>query len=202
MTKIVFDFEKGRKKLFPLGYSQMQVDLINAIMDECNGQAVVLMNQVAYILATPYHECFDWHDPRSRMTQLTELGGEKYLRSKAYYPWYGRGPSHLTHKKNYQAEGKRLGLDLVRNPDLMLDINRGANSHVFCMMNGKYTGVKLPTYVNRYKTDFPNARRVINGKDKADLIAGYATQFLACLTVIPVPNWQLPVRDNNDLPII
>lgn len=40
-----------------------------------------------------------------------------YLRSKTYYPYFGRGAIHLTRKENYRAAGDFLGLDLVDNPD-------------------------------------------------------------------------------------
>lgn len=178
---ITFDFDAGRKVLFRSGYSQRQIDAINAIMNECNSQGVRLKSQVAYILATPYHEAYNWKDAGSRMTCLVELGGDTYLRSKPYYPWYGRGFAHVTHKENYQKESKRMGIDLIKSPDLLFDYKIAANSLVWCMMNGGYTTAKLTTFVNSGKTDFPNARRVINGTDKAELIAGYAMEFLKCL---------------------
>ena len=176
-----FDFEEGKRVLFLLGYTRQQVDTISAQIDECNKQGIVLPAQAAYVLATNYHECYNWNDKRSRMTQLSEMGGDKYLRGKPYYPFYGRGPNHLTWKENYEKEGKRLGLDLVHNPDLMLDIRIGANSAVYCMKNGNYTGRKLSDYINKKKVDFIGARAIINGSDQAKLIAGYADEFLKCI---------------------
>lgn len=178
---MTFDFKQAEKKLFPKGCTALQVQAITAIMSECECQGVRLPNQVAYILATPYHEAYNWNDPMSRMTCLKEMGGEAYLKSKKYYPWYGRGFSHLTWKENYEKESKRMGIDLIANPERLYDYQVAANSHVYCMMAGAYTGVKLSKYVNSGKTDFPNARRVINGTDKAELIAGYAMEFLKCL---------------------
>ena len=40
---------------------------------------------------------------------------------------------------------------------------------------------KLGTYVNGRKTDFYNARQVINGYDKAELIKGIANNWLSRL---------------------
>ena len=40
--------------------TQNQVDSINAILDECHKQDVTDNRQIAYILATAYHEC---HNP-------------------------------------------------------------------------------------------------------------------------------------------
>jgi hypothetical protein len=49
-------------------------------------------------------------------------------------------------------------------------------------IDGWFTGAKLGDYFNDAKDDAYNARRVINGTDKADLIAGYHEKFLAALT--------------------
>ena len=43
------------------------------------------------------------------------------------------------------------------------------------MINGTFTGKKLRTY-----KDYVSMRRIINGTDKASLIAGYATHFEMC----------------------
>lgn len=42
-----------------------------------------------------------------------------YLRSKPYYPYYGRGYIQLTWRDNYRAAGKALGVDLVADPSLL-----------------------------------------------------------------------------------
>jgi predicted chitinase len=136
--------------------------------------------QLAYVLATPYHEAFNYQKG-IRFGAMTEMGGTAYLRSKPYYPFYGRGPSHLTWKYNYEKEAKRTGLDLVKNPDLMLDVKIGSESHVYCMLHGIYTGKKLSDYINDKKVDFVGARHIINGTDQDTLIAGYATEFLKCI---------------------
>lgn len=164
-----FDFDAGRKGIFKSGYTQKQVDSINAIIAECNKQGVPMPEQVAYILATAWHE--------SRLEPISEWGGEKYLKAKPYYPYYGRGFSQLTWKENYQKEQDRLWIPLVDHPNLMLNIDTSANSHVYCMMTGRYTGRKLPDYINENKIDYVNARRVVNGTDRAQMIADYAQQF-------------------------
>ena len=178
---MTFNFEAARKDLFKDGYTQKQVDSINAIIEECNKQGVKLKTQVAYILATAYHECYNPKTPETRLTPMKEFGGETYLKSKKYYPFYGRGFSQLTWKENYQKESKRLGIDLISNPDKMLEIPISANSHVYCMMNGRYTGVGIPKYINETKTDYLNARRIVNGIDKNQTIANYAEKFAKLL---------------------
>jgi len=162
--------------------TQTQVDSIDAILLECEKQEVTDIRQIAYILATPYHECYNPKHPETRLTPIKEFGGETYLKSKKYYPYFARGFSGLTWDYNYKKEGERLGLDLLKNPDLILDIPLAANSHVYCMIHGIYTTKKLSDYINDKVCDFLNARRIINGKDKAELIMSYAQKFLSCLT--------------------
>jgi hypothetical protein len=50
-------------------------------------------------------------------------------------------------------------------------------------MLGTFTGKKLPDYVNATQADFVGARRTVNGTDRADLIARYARQYRAALTL-------------------
>lgn len=158
-----------------------QQSSIEAIFSECQKQGVTDFRQIAYILATAYHECYNPRTPETRLTPMKEFGGEAYLKGKKYYPFYGRGFSQLTWETNYKKESKRLGIDLIKNPDQMLITSIAANSHVYCMKNGVYTGKKLSDYINDQKTDFINARRIINGTDRAELIAGYASKFLQAL---------------------
>jgi len=49
------------------------------------------------------------------------------------------------------------------------------------MINGVFTGKSLHHYFNKDKTDWYNARRIINGKDKMHLIGDYAKSFFAAI---------------------
>lgn len=175
-----FDPEAGKKVLFPKGYTDKALHYIDEIVRQSNLKGVEIKGQLAYMLATPYHETYDWNKGL-RFEAMAEMGGDKYLKSKPYFPFYGRGPSHLTWKDNYAKEANRTGHNLVGNPDLMLDVEIGCESHVHCMIIGAYTGKKLSDYIDALGFDFEQARRIINGTDKADLIAGYAEEFLKCI---------------------
>lgn len=162
--------------------SVSQIETIDCLLNECEKQEVTDPRQMAYIFATAYHECFRPKIPATRMTPMKEYGGEEYLKSQKYYPYYGRGLSQLTNIGNYEKEGKRLGIDLLKHPDLILDIPLAASSHVYCMKHGTYTGKKLSDYINNVKCDFLNARRIVNGTDCQEKIMSYAQKFLSCLT--------------------
>lgn len=176
-----FNFEAGRRSLFPGGYTTLQVTSIELLVTECFKQGLALKEQLAYVLATAYHECHNPAYPRKRLTPMKEFGGERYLKSKTYYPYYGRGFVQLTWRSNYEKASKRLGIDLVNNPDLALEPAYAANIMVYGMKHGTFTGKKLNDYIRPGKADFMQARRIINGMDKSKLIAGYALSFQDCL---------------------
>ena len=73
--------------------------------------------------------------------------------------------------------GSFLGIDLVGSPDLALQPEYAARIIVYGMMNGSFTRKKLGDYINLLQADYKNARRVVNGTDKATLIKGYAQQL-------------------------
>ena len=51
------------------------------------------------------------------------------------------------------------------------------------MVEGWFTGKSLDTYINRNKVDYFNARRIINGTDKALQISLYAENFENALSI-------------------
>jgi hypothetical protein len=145
------------------------------IVDACL-QEGLLRNQCAYVLATAYHESAHLMKP------ITELGGQKYLKGKPYYPFIGRGYVQITWEVNYKKASDKLGVDFVKNPALLLQAEYAAPILVLGMKEGWFTGDRkgrhtLARYINTSQSDFKGARRIINGTDKADLIAGYAQVY-------------------------
>ncbi|WP_235906619.1 hypothetical protein [Brucella anthropi] len=131
----------------------------------------LLRNQMAYILATAYHET------AHTMKPINEKGGEKYLRSKKYWPFIGRGYVQITWRDNYERAGKILGVDFVKSPELLLKPEYAAPIIIAGMAEGWFTGKKLSDYITLQKSDFKNARRIVNKMDRAELIAGYARDY-------------------------
>lgn len=169
--------------------SQVQVDSINAILQAGSHWPLGWM---AYALATAYHE--------SRFKPVIEMGGPKYLskydtgrlaRILGNTPeadgdgilYAGRGFVQLTGRTNYGNAGAELGIDLLNFPDLALDIKTAARILVWGMENGKFTSRKLSHYIidDGNHDAFVRARRIINGTDRADLIADHADRFVDAL---------------------
>ena len=167
----------------------------------------LLRNQMAYVLATAYHET------AHTMKPINEKGSEKYLRSKKYYPFFGRGYVQITWRENYVKAGKALGVDFVKNPALLLKPDYAAPILIVGMVEGWFTGKKLSDYITLQKSDFRNARRIVNGTDRADLIAGYAKDYdkallaegygveqvvtAPAMEVIPVPVEEKPLSKSS-----
>ncbi|NTB96930.1 hypothetical protein G6M84_10415 [Agrobacterium tumefaciens] len=151
---------------------------------------------LAYTLASEFRETGGRMQPVRETLASSDAGAIKAL-DKAYAAgklgqvkepywrkdkdgksWYGRGRIQITHKRNYEKLGKRLGVDLVGNPDLALDPVISARITIIGMLEGLFTGKKLSHYFSASKSDPVGARRIVNGTDKAKLIAGYYQNFL------------------------
>ena len=156
--------------------SQSQVDGLNTILNEWESNTYTDLRWLSYELATIHHET------GQRFQPVKEFGSEKYLKSKKYYPYYGRDYCQTTWLYNYQKVKDFTGIDVVTNPDLIADPNISAKVALYFMVNGLYTGKKLGDYFNDKKNDPLNARRIINGVDKKDLIASYYQKYLNALS--------------------
>lgn len=178
MLKLNFD---KIRPLFGGSLTQSQVDGLNSLMAAINDFGIQSPRFAAYILATPFHET------AKTMQPIKEIGQGKTYAYGAQDPqthqiYYGRGYVQLTWKANYQKFGSLLNVDLVNNPDLTLQPDVAAKIMLVGMTKGLFTGKKLSDYITPDNTDFVSARRIINGTDCAQLIAGYANQFLAALS--------------------
>lgn len=92
----------------------------------------------------------------------------------------GRGLVQITGVTNYERAGDALGVNLIGNPDLALEPANAVAILVWGMRKGAFTGKSLATYIGTdggTVGEFTQARRIINGMDKSDLIAGYAVKI-------------------------
>lgn len=150
---------------------------ITAIKQECALHGIGLANQIAYVLATVEHETAGTFKPVTEAYWLKDPDAYLKRHHPDYYPFYGRGFVQLTWERNYQKYGEILQQDLVNHPELALNpiIALFVLTHGFA--HGVFTGKKLSDYINAEKADFYNARRCINGLDKAKLIAQLAQKY-------------------------
>ena len=131
----------------------------------------LLRNELAYVLATAYHET------AHTMKPVREYGGETYLKSKKYYPYVGMGYVQLTWDYNYKKASSKLGVDFMKNPRLLLEPKYAVKILLVGMKEGWFTGKKLSDYITLQKSDYLNARRIINGVDRAKDISDLAVVY-------------------------
>lgn len=200
-VKITTERQFSRKKFFSAyrdafgSLKQEQVDGLGSLLisfeqdDEIN-----YIKHMAYMLATIKHET------ANRFQPIKEYGGRSYFnrydpvlantsgrRSRAKrngntargdgYKYRGRGYVQITWKNNYKKLGDVLGVDLVNNPEKALDPVIAYKIMSYGMRNGTFTGRRFSQYISKNRADYRNARKIINGLDKANLIKGYAEKF-------------------------
>lgn len=111
---------------------------------------------------------FNRYDIKTNPRKAKELGnvnpGDGYL-------FRGRGYVQLTGRTNYQKFG------IEDTPDAALDPATAMSIMERGMKAGTFTGQSLRKFINARTCDYKNARRVINGLDRAQEIADLARNF-------------------------
>lgn len=194
--KLFFDYI--RNTLFGGKLSQNQVDSINTILCECINSEVTDSRYISYILATAYHEVGAKLIPvregfcktnQCAITHVTRLYNRGKISVNYALPkkngnsYYGRGYVQLTWDYNYKKAGDALSIKLYDNPDLALHEPIAAKILVMGMVQGWFTKYKISDFFNEETTDWVNARKIINGTDKAKKIGDYAVKFYKALTL-------------------
>jgi len=164
-------FDGIRASLFNGRLAQQQVDGINAILDEWLHRKLTDLRRLAYMLATVYWE-----------TAHTMWPIEEYGRGRGYaygvpdavtgQAYYGRGFVQLTWRRNYEAMGKLLHVDLVNHPTMALQLAIATQILFEGMLRadsgvGDFTGLALDDCFNATREDWTRARAIINGTDHA-----------------------------------
>lgn len=183
-------YDTIRPALFKGSISSKQFEGVEAIISEYNRLCINDVRKLAYVLATSYHETAKTMQPIAEYGKgknydygkQLKMSRKPYTTPKQIY--YGRGFVQLTWYENYEAMGKQLGLDLLNNPDILLTLKPSIDVMFVGMTKGMFTGKKLSDYFTTDKTDWINARKIINGLDAANTIAGYAKIFYNSLTLV------------------
>jgi predicted chitinase len=179
--------------------NKSQVQGYDAIFDYWDKSNLTDNRWLAYALATAFHETGEYLQPvregfcssdQGSINAVTDLFdreiiGENYaLREANGQSYFGRGLVQITFGDNYKRLGQAIGIgdDLYDNPSLALNMDIAVKILFTGMVDGLYTGHSLRKYFFEDRTDWVNARKIINRLDKADLIADYGQKFLNCLS--------------------
>lgn len=174
---------KGSEKL-----SQTQVVALDALMDLVDKDErwnELGKNALGYFLATVWHETAHTYKPIKEYRNRVGTAGRKNQDRYWLSGFYGRGLVQLTWEENYEIMSHHVGHDLVANPDLLFDLKISYDVAVIGMTKGLFTGKKFADYFSAQQNDTRNARRIINGLDKADLISAKAIAIQNALEVMP-----------------
>lgn len=174
--KFLFLYQESHFKALTDNQKSGLIALISFIESDVN---MLDPRWVSYCLATAFHECAGTWMP------IAEYGkgkGMKYGSPDVNgQVFYGRGFVQLTWAGNYKSMGKVCGVDLYNNPDLAMQSDIAYKIMSYGMRNGTFTGASLKQKIHDDVCDYVNARRIINGTDCANKIAGYAEKFEAIL---------------------
>ena len=169
MIDLSIFFRQVRSSVFGGSLTKGQVDGIERIIDYWQTQwSKMPLDEFAYLLATVYWES------AHKMQPVKEMGSDAYLRSKKYYPYIGVGLIQATWKANWDKLGIKSLQDGLQWPSAL-------HAAFYGMAAGIYTGKKLADYIGHGRLDYVNARRIINGTDKAQEIAKIGMSFRAAL---------------------
>lgn len=185
-----------------------EVSGCEAILDAMDGAPLAW---TAYALGTAYLETGSTMHPVAEANWLSPDARQRYF-ARMYDPaggrpavakalgndqpgdgcrFAGRGYAQLTGRKNYQHASDKLGVDLVADPDKAMNPDIAAKIMRIGMTEGWFTGRGFSDYLPAkgpaLRDQFASARRIINGSDRADDIAGFALLFQ---TALSVGGWQ------------
>ncbi|WP_328591186.1 hypothetical protein [Rhizobium rhizophilum] len=134
------------------------------------------------------------HETANTMLPITEYGGRKYFHKYDTgklakdlgnmpeadgdgFLYRGRGFVQITGRANY----RKFGIEAT--PEKALELPTAVKILFVGMKNGVFTRRKLSDYFSGPKADRINARRIINGTDRAAPIADLAQCFLKAIEV-------------------
>jgi putative chitinase len=222
-------FAAVRKKPFGGQLTVLQVQGMEVILNawETRFWQRTSVPQMAVMLATAYHETGHTMQPImerggvSYFTKLYDVAGNNPTRARKYgnirrgdgARYCGRGFVQLTWFDNYDKATKRLrelkligpDIDFTKNPELVMHPDYAVLIMFIGMEEGWFTGQKLDDIVDDKvdgdeHADAIRSRKIINGKDRDQLIAGYAMDFLKALVasvdskVLPPPPPAIPPK--------
>lgn len=192
-----FFFDQVRASLFSGSLKQKQVNGLTALLDYWEDKHASKDDRwLAYILGTAYHEVDKRMQPideygtnayfmmmydktGARPTVAAQLGNTEEGDGAKFH---GRGFVQLTGRRNYKDWQDRLGVNLINNPEKAKDLETATAIIFEGMRLGTFTAKKLSDYFNDDEEDWVNARRTVNGTNKAQLIAGHAKAFYAAIS--------------------
>lgn len=199
-------FDAVRHAPFGGRLSQSQVEGMNFLLDVQQKHFPTLADDhIAYGLATTYHESGGTMRPikeiggNAYFTRMYDINGARPAKARelgniypgdgARYPGMGyvqsTGRTNARKARAVIKEVLGVDVDFESDPSKLMVPEYAAVLLWYGMIHGTWTGKAIGDYIDgdgeEDAGEFKNARRVVNGTDRAELIAGYASNFLRAL---------------------
>lgn len=202
-------FDQVRKAPFAGRLSRGQVAGMEAILAGWEKRQRTDGRFLAYMLATVFHETAAAMQPvretRAKsdaaaiaiLERAFSAGRLAHVRTPYWRfdgegkSWLGRGLVQITHKDNYRRLGEATGIDLLADPGRALEMEVALPVLFDGMERGLFTGQALKDHFGEGKTDWLNARRIINGTESAAKVAALGRAFHAAVraaNTCPIPD--------------
>lgn len=190
-------YDTARLTLFAGKISTVQFSRLQILLKELLATPGILIPQAGYILATAHWET-------DRFNAMEEYASGAAYEGRADLGntqkgdgvrFKGRGFPGLTGRRNYEWGTRVSGQDLLSNPSLASDPEVSARLIIDGMLTGHFTGKGLGYYIHDDKADLFNARRTVNGLDRAEQIQDIAERYIVALRA------GLEVKHDEPVPI-
>ena len=193
-------FDAARGTLYGGRLARTQVAGLTALLDRFErGGETRDRRFLAYMLATAHHETGGRLQPVretfaasdaaaiARLDRafaagrLPQVSAPYWRRDGEGKSWLGRGLVQITHRRNYARLAALTGIDLVGQPELAMETAAAVEILFTDMLRGAFTGQRLDNHFSDARADWVGARRIVNGRDRAEKVAGYGRAFFAAL---------------------
>ncbi|HEV7251256.1 MAG TPA: glycoside hydrolase family 19 protein [Shinella sp.] len=193
-------FDEVRGALYAGRLGQGQVAGLTALLDRFEqGGETRDRRFLAYMLATAHHEtggrlqpvretfaatdaaAIGVLDRAFAAGRLPQVSAPYWRRDADGKSWLGRGLVQITHRRNYERLAELTGIDLVARPERAMEMATSVEILFIGMLRGAFTGRRLADHFAAGRADWVGARRIINGLDRAERVAGYGQAFFVAL---------------------
>ena len=183
-------FDAARGTLYGGRLARTQVAGLTALLDRFErGGETRDRRFLAYMLATAHHETGGRLQPVretfavsdaaaiARLDRafaagrLPQVSAPYWRRDGEGKSWLGRGLVQITHRRNYARLAALTGLDLVGRPELAMETAAAVEILFTGMLRGAFTGQRLDDHFSDARADWVGARRIVNGRDRAEKVA-------------------------------
>jgi Putative peptidoglycan binding domain len=163
----------------PSAIAQFARKNLPLVLNQCLADGIGDRGQLAYVFATAQHESH-WGRFMHELSDGTQYEGRLDLGNTQPGDgprFKGRGFVQITGRRNYRDWSKRLGIDLVGNPGKTAQPEIAAKIISRGMRDGTFTSLSLGDFIAGSRRDFFQARRIINGLDRARDIEEIALEY-------------------------